>query len=338
MLGSPALVRALAAAAAVTVALWIPWNVSETSVAFLTGVFLWAGMAAAWGVVARAGYVSLATAAWFGLGAYSGAVLMHHFGLGFVPAAIITGLWVGVASAVIGAPLFRLRTHYFIMGTFLMAELIRLLMAKISVFGLEGGRPVYFDPPVTGDPTAFNRYFYFATLIFVVVALVIVALIGRSRMGFGLRVVAQDESTAELLGVPTARYKLLAFGLSSGLIAVAGAINGFWVGYLQQTTAFSLLITVKTIVMAVAGGLGTLFGTLFGATAVQYVEEVVGPDLAELSQVAYGLIIILIIVVVPRGLAPAVRDLAALGWQRAAARVRRRDRPPSAGSASDATP
>jgi branched-chain amino acid transport system permease protein len=305
-------------AAVAALALLVP-VLSDSTLAFLTGVFVWAAMAGAWGLVAGAGYVSLATAGWYGLGAYSTAVLINHFHVAFFPAAIISGVWIALLAALVGAPLFRLRTHYFIMGSFIIAELVRMLMQRATFFGLDGGAPVQLPPAVSGDPRRFNVYFYLVALGFVTVALAVLFLVRRSRMGFGLRAIAQDESTAALLGVPTVRYKLLAFALSSGIIAVAGGINAYLVGYLQQTTAFSLLITVKVLVMSVAGGLGSILGPLAGAGLVQYIEQIVGPDLAALSQVVYGVIVMLIVVLLPTGLVPGIRAQAA----RALARLRR---------------
>jgi branched-chain amino acid transport system permease protein len=280
--------------------------VSDSWLLFLTGVLIWIAMAWTWSMMAIAGYISLAPAAWYGLGAYSTAVMMNYFGTGFFTGLAISAIWVALFSICVAIPLFRLRSHYFIMGTLVIAEVIYLMMNQVHMFGIEGASLVHFPEVAASDPTAFNRYFYLLAVAFLLCVWIVITAIRQSRIGLALRAIGQNEITAEALGVATARYKLLAFGISSAIFAGAGGLTGYWVGFIQQGTVFSLIITVKMVVIAVLGGIQMLTGAVFSALLIQFLEQVLGPSLAQLNQIIYGLIVIVVIVLVPTGLGPAL--------------------------------
>jgi branched-chain amino acid transport system permease protein len=282
---------------------------SDSWLLFLTGVMIWAALAWTWNIMAVAGYISLAPAAWYGLGAYSAAVLMNYFGVGFFASLAISAVLVALFSILVAVPLFRLRGHYFIMGTLVIAEVVYLVMNQVRMFGIEGASLVHFPEVVATNPTAFNRYFYLLALAYVVCVWLIVMAIRHSRVGLALRAIGQNETTAEALGVGTALYKLLAFGISSASFAVAGGLTGYWVGFIQQATVFAPIITVKMMVIAVLGGIQTLAGPVLSALLIQYLEQILGPSLAQLNQIIYGLIVIVVIVLVPTGIGPAVLGL-----------------------------
>lgn len=312
--------RAVGTVIAIAVALLLlavaPKFLSDAWVVFLTGTFIWIAMAWTWGIMAVAGYISLAAAAWFGLGAYSTAVLMDQFGLGFFSSLVISAIWVAVFSVIAAIPLFRLRSHYFIMGTLIIAEVIYLVMNQIRIFGIQGASLMHFPTVRAADPAEFNQFFYHLTLVFLLAVLAIVLAIRHSRIGLALRAIGQDESTAEALGVSTAMYKLLAFGISSAIFAAAGAIFGYWIGFVQQATVFTLTITVKTIVISVLGGTQTLVGPILSALLIQYLEQVLGPSLAEMNRIIYGIIVMVVVVLLPLGVGPTIARWARDLWRK----------------------
>lgn len=293
------------------VILMLPMFIADVWINFLTGLFIWVAMAWAWNLLAVAGYISLGVAAAYGLGAYSTAVLMKHFELPFLPSLLISGVWVAAASVVVAVPLFRLRSHYFIMGTFIIAEIVYLLMDQARVFGIQGASLFHFPPPSFPSPSDYTRYFYFVAACFLIIVFAVILVVKTSRLGLALNSIGQDESTAESLGVPTALYKLIAFGLSSLIFALAGGIAAYWAGVIQQGTVFTLLITVKVIVISILGGLGTFAGPILGAFVVQFLEQILGPTLADLNQVVYGFIVMLVVVLLPAGLVPGLRRMIA---------------------------
>jgi branched-chain amino acid transport system permease protein len=309
---------ALSGVACGAILIALSFLVSDSWLLFLTGVLIWVALAWTWGIMAIAGYISLAPAAWYGLGAYSTAVMMNYFGLGFYAGLAISAVWVSIFSVFLAIPLFRLRSHYFIMGTFVITEVIFLVMNQVRILGIDGASLVHFPRVDASNPTAFNRYFFILAVGYLACVWLTITAIRHSRIGLALRAIGQNETTAEALGVATARYKLLAFGISSALFAIGGGLTGYWVGFVQQATVFALIITVKMIVIAVLGGIQTLIGAFFSAFLIQYLEQVLGPNLAELNQIIYGVIVIGVIVLVPKGLGPAVA-----AWKSALLPVRR---------------
>lgn len=295
--------------AALALLVVLPVIASNYFLSLLIGIFVWAGIASAWNFMAGAGYISLAVGAWYGLGAYSTSVLMNRFGANFYVAAGVSMVWIGLFAVLVSVPLLRLRSHYFIMGSFVVAEVIRLLMKQVRILGLQGGTPVQMPVAYPGEPDAFTRYFYYLGLAFLALVLLLVWYVRSRRMGYALRAIGQDESMAEMMGVATTRYKLTAFGISSALMGLAGAIAGYWIGYLEVDTFFSLLVSIKAVVTVVLGGIGTLFGPVLGVAIIQYIEQRLGPGLAEVSQIIYGLIVVLMIVALPRGTISALGAL-----------------------------
>lgn len=276
---------------------------------FATGLYLWIVVALAWNFIGRMGYISLAVGAWYGLGAYSTALLVND-GWNFYGAAVLISTLVALCAVVLSVPLLRLKSHYFIMGTFIIAYVIQLFMYQTTLFGLSGGAALQVASPAY-EPEKYNLYFYFISLVFAALTVGFFAWSGRVRIGYAVRAIGQDEATAEMSGIPTTLYKLTVFGISSWLIAMAGAINGYWAGYLDAGTYFSLLLSIKAIIMSVLGGLGTIPGPMLGAFIIQTIEQVFGPSLQKLSQLVYGLIIVVVVSLLPRGIYPAFLSLAA---------------------------
>jgi branched-chain amino acid transport system permease protein len=297
---------AIAAAILLALLVFAPGFLPDAWVLFLTGTFIWIAMAWTWSIMAVAGYISLAGAAWFGLGAYSTAVLMNQFDLGFVASLLISAGWVALFSVCAAIPLFRLRSHYFIMGTLIIAEVIYLVMNQIRIFGIQGASLMHFPVVRAANPAEFNQFFYNIALTFLLGVFAIVFAIRHSRMGLALRAIGQDESTAEALGVSTTMYKLLAFGISSAIFAIAGSIFGYWVGFVQQAMVFTMALTIKTIVISVLGGTHMLLGSVLSALLIQYLEQVLGPSLAELNRIIYGGIVMVVVVLFPLGVGPMV--------------------------------
>jgi branched-chain amino acid transport system permease protein len=189
-------------------------------------------------------------------------------------------------------------------------------MNQIRIFGIQGASLMHFPTVRAADPAEFNQFFYHIALVFLLAVLAVVLAIRHSRMGLALRAIGQDESTAEALGVGTVMYKLLAFGISSAIFAVAGAIFGYWIGFVQQATVFTLTITVKTIVISVLGGTHTLVGPILSALLIQYLEQVLGPSLAEMNRIIYGIIVMAVVVLLPLGVGPTIAHWARALWRK----------------------
>ena len=266
---------------------------------------MYAVLALSWNIIGGfAGYPSFATAAFFGLGAYTGAILQ---GAG-VPMFIAWGAACVMAAAFAGAlglAILHLKGHYFAIASLVVAEV--LLEIATSWTALTGGG-MGLNLPILRIPIAAQaRLFFWSMLTLAVLALLMNYLVSRHRLGFGLKCIRQNEDASAMVGINTKRYKVLAFILSALFVGGAGALYASWVFYIEPPDVFAALTSVKPIVMAMLGGAGTVLGPAIGAVLFLVLEEVVWRNLLEVHAAALGLVIVLLIFFLPGGLLGLLR-------------------------------
>ena len=286
---------------------------------FLYLVFLWIVLATSWNILSGySGYVSFGHGAFFGAGVYTTASLTTKFGWPFLatlPAAALVAAALGVG---LGAVVFRVRQ--------VRAELFALLTLAVTFIvatvvlntPIDGGPGVYLSAvpvPMLG-PTAASA-FYLLGLAAAVATLLVAYRIYASKLGRGLFAIHDDEDVAEVLGVPTYRYKLLALAVSCALAGVAGGIQALFVSYVTVAETFSITVPLTVVLMGVLGGTRHWAGPAVGAaiiTALTYASTAGDHVLA--GRAAVGLILIVFVLFRPEGLLGGwrgrrVRDTAA---------------------------
>jgi branched-chain amino acid transport system permease protein len=287
-----------AAAAAVVVAL--PFLADNYSLRIATSMLMYATLALSWNFIGGfAGYPSFATAAFFGLGAYAGGVLQAK-GVPMVLAWMMAGVIVTVFAAAVGRAILHLRGHYFAIASLVIADVLREVINGMTK--LTGGGMGLNLPVLKLDVTLQAQLFYGAMLAIALLALLTSVILDRSRLGFGLRCIEQNEDAALRLGIHTSRYKTIAFSLSSVYPALAGAVYASWVSYIDPAEAFDVLFSVKPIIMALLGGAGTILGPVIGAFIFQIMEELVWRNFLNVHLGLLGLIVVLLILFLPKGL------------------------------------
>jgi branched-chain amino acid transport system permease protein len=291
----------------------LPWLGGNYAVRVATNICLFVTMALSWNFIGGyAGYPSFATAAFFGFGAYAGAILQTR-GMPMLPAWGAATIVTAVFAGLLGFTILRLRGHYFAVGSFAVLELVKL--AASTWTGLTGGGTGLNVPILAGGPEFAGRVFLYAALGLALVTFAAALYVDRSRLGFGLRCIRQNESAANMLGVDVDRLKIAAFVLSALFVGTAGAIYASWVSYIDPTDMFSILMTIKVPVMVLLGGAGTLFGPVLGVVAFQLLEEKIWSSFLEVHSGVLGLVIVLLVFALPGGL---LRLLERLGRRRAA--------------------
>jgi branched-chain amino acid transport system permease protein len=145
-------------------------------------------------------------------------------------------------------------------------------------------------------------FFFYAMLGLAVITFAAMLAAKHSRLGFGLRCIQQNESAADMLGVNTTAYKVAAFVLSGLFVGAAGAIYASWVHYIEPPDVFDVLYSIKAIVMVLLGGAGSVFGPLFGAVLFLSLEELVWRKFLEVHTGVLGLLIVLLVMFLPKGL------------------------------------
>jgi branched-chain amino acid transport system permease protein len=246
-----------------------------------------------------AGYPSFATAAFFGLGCYAGA-LTQIAGLPLVFAWLFAMGFVGLFAAVLGGIILRLRGHYFAIASFGLVEVVQLAISSSG--RLTGGGDGLNVPLLSGGPEVIARVFLAVMLIIMLVVFAVTVVIDRNRLGFGLRCIQQNEDAADMVGIDTTRYKIIAFALSAIFCGAVGAAYASWTGYIDPDDSFSIVLTVKVPVMCLLGGAGTVFGPIVGTAAFLFLDEIFWSNFLEYNRAILGAVIVIVIFLLPGGL------------------------------------
>lgn len=265
-----------------------------------TTMLMYGVLAMAWNFIGGlAGYPSFASAAFFGLGAYAGAVA-QKFGVPMALAWALAGTLALLFAALLGLALLRLRGHYFAIASLVVAEVLRELVN--SATDLTGGG-MGLNLPVPHDATVASQsvFFFYAMLALALATFAAMLLATHSKLGFGLRCIQQNESAAAMLGVNTTLYKVAAFMLSGAFAGAAGAIYASWVHYIEPPDVFDVLYSIKAIVMVLLGGAGSVFGPLVGAAIFLSLEELVWRNYLQVHTGVLGLMIVLLVLFLPKG-------------------------------------
>jgi len=276
-------------------------------------VLMFVALAVAWNLIGGfAGYACFGQVGFFGLGGYAAAVLIIHLNLSFWLALPLAGLIAGVFAAVVGAPLLRLKGHYFAVATLGVAEGLRELVTNLP--RLTGGGAGITIPTVGKEaPTPWlgNDGFYILFLLLAVGAVAVGLLVSVSRAGYALRAIHQDEDAAAAVGVNTTVAKTVTFAVSAALTGAVGAAYAFQQITIFPERLFDVDITVLMVVMVVLGGSGTVIGPVLGAVSVAFISEWLRQNYPQVHTFLLGGLIIAAVVMLPQGftsyLADAVR-------------------------------
>jgi len=285
----------------------VPWFGSDVLVQFGINALLLAVLAQGWNIIGGyAGYASFGNSVFYGLGSYGVAIAMVQWRLPF-SVGMLFGVGLAVAFALLlGLPVLRLRGHYFAIATLALSQVMTAIVSNVSLAGQNIGLVL---PPLNNDPL-----FYELALGLLVAATLSVFGLTRSRFGFGLIAIRENEEGAAVMGVNTTLYKVLAFALSGVFSALAGGIHVYWVTFLDPGSAFDLGLNVKMIIMAVFGGPGTVLGPVFGAISLSAISEVLASEATSSAGLFFGIVIVAAVVLMPRGLADMLRRFRKAGW------------------------
>jgi len=280
-------------------------------------IFLYGSLAVAWNILAGyCGQISLGHAAFFGVGAYTSTLLVARAGL---------SPWVGMAagaalavlfSQAIAFPVFRLRGHYFAIATIAVGEIVQTLVINWDWAG--GARGVFV--PIKRPDSLWNFQFHESKALYYYVALGLLLLglgvtrwLERSRHGYYFRAVREDQDAAASLGVNVAREKHRAIAVSAALTALGGTFYAQYIFFIDPESVLPLSLSILICLVAVLGGVGTLWGPVVGAAVLvplsEYTRVWLGGTGKALDLVIYGALIMLISVLQPAGLVGLARHL-----------------------------
>ncbi|MET0311818.1 MAG: branched-chain amino acid ABC transporter permease [Burkholderiaceae bacterium] len=273
----------------------VPLLGSDFVISMALTCLMYVALSSSWGLFCgTTRYLSLATSAFFGIGAYTSALVLDK--MPWV-AAIALGAFLAAAVAVVmGLAVLHLRGTYFAVLTFGMTELIRHAIT-------------YFEKQVTGTvgrvlSVAPERMTVYATVLALAVAAVLASIIvRRSRFGLALSGIGADEQRAQTLGVNTRLVKTAGFALTAAFAGAVGAAMAVRWTYIDPVTVFNPFIGFQTVLIALIGGAATLWGPLLAALVFSLLAETLRLQLPQLYMMALGLMLILSVLYLPGGLA-----------------------------------
>ena len=261
-----------------------------------TTVAMFVVLASAWNIIGGlTGYASFGNVAFFGLGAYATGALVANLGLPFFLALPAAPLVAAVFALLIGLPLLRLRGHYFAVATLGVGVAVGEVVNNIKPLGASAG---LFLPIVRSD-----LLFFYLMLAAAALAVLSTRIILRTRFGYGLLAIRENEEAASVIGVNTTLYKVAAFTIAAALTGLAGGIFAQWNSFINQENVFPVTANVEMILMAVLGGAGTLFGPVAGAIVLELIIQTLagGGSGSVYSQIGLGVLLAVCVIFIPRG-------------------------------------
>ncbi|GAC1525068.1 MAG: branched-chain amino acid ABC transporter permease [Vulcanimicrobiaceae bacterium] len=291
--GSP---RALAAVALLLVlALGVPLLHNGYYENLVRGILMFSSMALGWNLIGGyAGYVSFGNVVFFGLGGYTSAVLVQR-GIDSVWVAIPLALVVAATFAIaLGIPILRLKGHYFGIATLGIALAVQEIVANVDALG--GGTGVTLH-----QSASYSQYFYAMWLV-CAGSLLATWLVARSKFGYALVAIRENEDAAAVLGVNATYFKVAAWALSGMMAAAAGSVSAYATGFIDPPSAFSVDNNVFPIVMVLLGGIGTVAGPVVGAILLTAINETLWSHFPQIHTLFFGAVIVVVVLFLPRGL------------------------------------
>jgi branched-chain amino acid transport system permease protein len=299
------------------------------SLAILT--LYWAFLGNAWNIMGGyAGQFSFGHAVFYGIGAYTSTVLLVDYRISPWVGMLVGALLAGIFGLAMGYLLFRfgIRGHFFALGTFAVAEMMRLVATELEFINTSIGIHI---PLVRGDSWARLQFeetlanYYYVILGLFAAGLLVTILISHRRLGYYFQAIREDEEAAAALGVDGLRYKITAVAISGALTAIGGSFFAQYFLFVDPTLAFGVSVSVQILLRPIVGGVGTIWGPLVGALLLTPLSELtrqlvrtpppflsVIEGRAGVDVMIFGAILIVVVLFIPDGLVGAARRI----WQR----------------------
>ena len=290
-------------AVAVAVAATLPLFNQGYYLTLALNILLYAALCTAWTLFSGpTHYISLATAAFFGLGTYS-----VGLGLGQLPfpvLVLIGGACAAILAGLVGAATLRISGVYFVIFTFGLAELVRQVVSYAQI-KLSNRMGLYVFTDFT------EKHIYWMLLALTVAIFVTGWLINRSRFGFAMQIIGNDETVASHTGIDTARLKIILFMISGAFIGMAGAILAPRYSYVEPPAAFNPMISFLVVIMALLGGTRRLWGPLVGVIPFTILMDFVSVRFPNDTSIVIGIAFLVIVYLLPDGVIGRLEQLRA---------------------------
>lgn len=291
---------------ALGVFIFLPRFLSGYWVRVITTIFMYAVIAQGMNLMSGyMGYLPFGNAMFFGIGAYVTAIAMSK-GLPFLVAVPLAAFTAILFSILLGLPVLRLRGHYFAIATIGMSGAILSVVQNATE--ITGGAMGTTLPIIDKAPGVVYNYFYLAMLALMVISSLSLHFIIKSKFGFGIRSIKANEEAANSMGINTTYHKVIAWAISALFTSIAGALYAYWMSFIGPDEVFDVMIAVNTIVIMLIGGAGSILGPIIGAFIIELLAEVAWSAFLEYHLAVLGIIIIVIVIFVPKGMVGSISD------------------------------
>ena len=273
-----------------------------------TIILMWVAMTSSWNILGGyTGYISLGHNVFFGVGGYVAGLLLLEFGWSPFLTAPLAGLFAMLLGLLAGLITYRTRGPAFIISTIALLLVVTLLMDNWSYLGGSSGLSL---PLPDFELSWLKVPFYYAMLISAVLAILLGYRVQHSKFGLALRAIASDEIKAEVAGISTRKFKVMAFALSAFFPGVVGAIWGYSLAYLRPVIFLLIAVAARMVLMVIIGGRGTVAGPVIGAALVVLLDEasITLFGGSELNLVITGALLVATLLFFPLGIVGTLRE------------------------------
>jgi branched-chain amino acid transport system permease protein len=303
-------------------------------------ILFWAYLGNAWNIMGGyTGLFSFGHAMFYGIGAYTSTVLLVDYGISPLIGMLAGALIAGIFGAFVGFLLsrFGVRGHFFALGTFAIAEMVRLVATELGFINTSIGIHI---PLVRGDSwlrlqfeETFANYYYLILILFVIGQIVTITIV-RNKLGYYFQAIREDEDAAAALGVNVLRYKVISMAISAALTAIGGSFFAQYFLFIDPTIVFGVSVSIQILLRPIVGGVGTIWGPFVGALLLTPLAELTRSVVRKppgflgfiegrsgVDVMLFGAILIIVVLFMPDGIMGAGKRLLM--------RVRKRENDPS---------
>lgn len=276
---------------------------------------VYAAVGSAWNIIGGyTGQISYGNAMFFGVGAYASSVLLTKFGISPWIGMIVGGICAVLLSILIGLPCFKLQGFYFVIATIASVQILQTLFTKWDFVGGALG----ISLPLREESLVYLFFkgklpYYYILLAFVILVVICVYNIQRSKLGYYLRTIKMNQEAAESLGINSTFYKMVAMGICAFITAIAGSFYAQYIMYIDPVSIITVDMSLMMALVACFGGLATVWGPVVGACILiplaEYSRSLFGGSGSGVDMIIYAILVLVIAIYQPNGIMGMVRNL-----------------------------
>jgi branched-chain amino acid transport system permease protein len=275
---------------------------------FLMLLVMYAALSIGWNILGGyAGYQSFGHVAFLGVGGYTSVWLFTGFGIEPYLTAPLGALVAGLVALLVGYPCLRLKGPYFALVTLIVALAVEIVVSNLP--GLNAASGIFLASPLESSVLS-QALLYELMVVVLAVTIAVAWYVEQSKYGLGLYTIREDEEVASTQGIDTAQLKVSAFVISAALAGLTGGIYAWFLGYVTPSPMFDVRISILVVLIALLGGTQSWVGPFLGAILLRVVDQVLVLQFGgQVAQIMYGLMLVIVILYLPQGLYPHVREV-----------------------------